>query len=137
MPELPGPLPGEDEGVPVGEGGVAVGVDDGEFVGDDGGEALVVLAAAFRLPLDPLASLIPLAVLLNTTVVAVPSAFMPATTVATSSSKRTAYSGPATPASSFAMRRNILAPEAARDVYRPRPLSPAGRRPCLVTLCQD
>lgn len=111
------PPPVDGVGLVVGDGVSGPDVDPPV---DEGTALAVLVPAAFRLLLDPLAPLMPLAVLLKTSVVAVPSAFMPATTLATSSSKSTAYSGPATPASSFAMRRNILAPEAARDMYRPR-----------------
>lgn len=113
VPELPRLLL-EEDGVPVDEDRVLVDVDDGEFVGDDEGAVLAVLVfAELRLPLDWAASLMPLAVLLNTPVVVEVRAFIPTTMLPTSRSKRTAYSGPATPVSSLTMRRNILAPEAA------------------------
>jgi hypothetical protein len=125
LSDLPCPLLGEEEGVPVGDDGVFVGGGEGEFAGDDEGAALAaVVLAGLRPPLDPAALLIPSAVLLNTPVVVVVSAFIPTTMLPTSRSKRTAYSGPATPASSSAMRRNILAPEAAYHANRPR-ISPA------------
>jgi hypothetical protein len=61
--------------------------------------------------LVPLASLMPLAVLLNTVVVAVLRALTARTTLVTSKSKRIAYSGAETAASSLAIRRNMLAPQ--------------------------
>ena len=113
VPELPRLLL-EEDGVPVDEDRVLVDVDDGEFVGDDEGAVLAALVLAeLWLPLDPAASLMPLAVLLNTPVVVEVRAFIPTTMLPTSRSKRTAYSGPATPVSSLTMRRNIRAPEAA------------------------
>jgi hypothetical protein len=83
--------------------------DDGALVADDDDAVLIpLLLAALRLP--P-ASLIPLAVLLKTSVVALLSAPTAPTTLITSKSKSIAYSGADTPASSLAIYWNTLAPE--------------------------
>ena len=80
--------------------------DCGEFVGEDVGPAL----PAELEPLDAAASLIPLAALLKTSVVAALRAPTATTRLPTSKSKRTAYSGADTPASSLPKCRNMLVP---------------------------
>lgn len=98
-------------GPPFADGGESVGDDDGEFAGDDEGPGLVPPLARLWLPLDPPASLIPLAALLNRLVVAPLRASTATTMLPTSRSKRTAYSGADTPVSSLPICRNIPVPE--------------------------
>ena len=93
-------LAGDDEFVP----------DDAVLVPDDDPVLLALALAELRLPFPP-ASLIPFAALLKTSVVALLRAPIATTRLATSKSKRTAYSGAETPASSLPRCRNMLAPK--------------------------
>jgi hypothetical protein len=94
------------------EGGVLVSDGSDEVVDVDEDAVLVpLLLAELELLLDPPTSLMLLAALLNTSVVAPLRAPIPATRLPTSKSKRMAYSGADTPASSLPMYRNILVPE--------------------------
>jgi hypothetical protein len=102
---------GDDDDESVDDEGWFITADDEALVADDDAALAALALAEFRPPFDPPASLIPLAALSNTLVVALLSAPTAKTTLATSKSKSIAYSGADTPASSLAICRNILPPK--------------------------